>query len=77
MILDAENLEWLQDTFGNLQSTAPKGALKLTLHVTGAAGIPTDDEKKTVAIAGRPDIRTIIKQSAQQYRTLGVAGECM
>lgn len=58
---------------------APTGCVKLTFHVTGAAGpsLDYDDEKKTVAIAGRADVKAAISRSATASRTLGVAGELL
>lgn len=56
---------------------APKGCVKLSFHVTGSEGpsFEGDDEKKTMAIAGRADMREIISQSTLVHQTLGIAGE--
>lgn len=74
-LVGTESLKWLQDDLEQLQSMAPKGCVKLSFHVTGAAGLSMDDEKKTIATAGRADIGTLVQESTHQHKTLGIAGE--
>lgn len=71
-------MKWLQEDLEQLQYMAPKGCVKLTFHVTGAAGpsFDGDDEKKTtIANTGRADIKALISQGTEQNHALGVAGK--